>query len=90
MSVGTVSRVGNSRAVFIPTSIEDDGFSLGSKVQIEHVAPGIIVVRATQPERDRRLRALSQLEGFANSQPDVPWEDDSREADRALMGQRYV
>lgn len=89
MNTATVTRVGNSRAVVIPASIDDDMFALGSKVEVKHVGHGVIVIRAQDDDRSRRLAALDDLEAFAREQAEVPWPDDSREADRALIEARY-
>lgn len=89
MPTATISKVGNGRAVFIPASISDEAFALGSKVEIEYVGEGTLVLRATEDGRGRR-EAMGRLLELVASQPDVPWEDDSRAADRALVGARYA
>lgn len=90
MPTATVSKVGNNRAVFIPASITDEAFAIGSKVEIEYVGEGTLVIRATNDERRLRREALGRLLGLVEEQLVVPWEDDSREADRALAGGRYA
>lgn len=89
MSLATVTRVGNSRAVVIPASIDDESFSLGTKVEVEHVGRGVIVIRVEDDDRSQHLAALDDLEDFSGTQPDVPWPDDSRQADRMLLETRY-
>ena len=90
MPTATVSKVGNSRAVFIPAGISDEAFAIGSKVEIEYVGEGTLVVRAMGDDRKRRREALGRLLGLVDEQPVIPWEDDSRAADRALVGGRYA
>ena len=90
MSTATVSKVGNSRAVFIPASITDEAFAVGNKVEIEYVGEGTLVIRSVGDDRERRQEALDRLLGLVGSQPDAPWEDDSRAADRALVGSKYA
>ena len=46
MSTATVSRVGNSRAVFIPASIVDEAFAVGSKVEVEYAGEGTLIIRS--------------------------------------------
>ncbi len=87
--IGTVSKVGNSRAVFIPAGIDDDAFVIGSKVSIEYEGEGVIVLRG-QKAASQGLEALARLEALVLSQESVPWENDSREADRALIEDRYA
>ena len=87
--IGTVSKVGNGRAVFIPAGIDDDAFAIGSKVSIEYEGEGVIVLRG-EKAANQGLEALARLEDLVSSQEVVPWEDDSREADRALLGDRYA
>lgn len=89
MPTGTVSRVGNGRAVFIPSSLAVPGFDVGDKVDIEASGDTIVIRPRSAPAR-HRLEALDQLTSFADALPDAPWDDDSREADRALAGERYV
>ena len=90
MSIATVSKVGNGRAVFIPAGITDEAFAIGSRVEIEYVGEGTLVIRSTNDERRRRREALGRLLSLVEEQLVVPWEDDSREADRALVGSRYA
>ena len=90
MPIATVSKVGNGRAVFIPAGITDEAFAIGSRVEIEYVGEGTLVIRSTNDERRRRREALGRLLSLVEEQLVVPWEDDSREADRALVGGRYA
>lgn len=89
MPTATISKVGNSRAVFIPVSIRDEAFSVGSKVSIEYVGEGTLVVRSERNKRDSRRQAFDELMALVADQPEMPWEDDSRAADRALVGLRH-
>ena len=61
MSTATVSKVGNSRAVFIPASITDEAFAIGNKVEIEYVGEGTLVIRSVGDDRERRQEALDRL-----------------------------
>ncbi len=90
MSTATVSRVGNSRAVFIPASIVDEAFAVGSKVEVEYAGEGTLVIRSADDGRRARREALARLLDAVADQPDLPWEDDSRSADRELIGRRYA
>ena len=90
MSTATVSKVGNSRAVFIPASIVDEAFAVGSKVEVEYAGEGTLVIRSADGGRRARREALRRLLDAVADQPDLPWEDDSRAADRELIGRRYA
>lgn len=90
MPTATISKVGNSRAVFIPASISDDAFAVGSKVEIEYAGEGTLVIRSAEDGRRARQEALERLLDFVAAQRSVPWEDDSRAADRELVGSRYA
>lgn len=90
MPTATVSRVGNSRAVFIPASILDEAFAVGSKVEIEYAGEGTIVIRSADDGRRARQEALGRLLEVVADQPSIPWEDDARAADRELVGSRYA
>lgn len=90
MPTATISKVGNSRAVFIPASISDEAFAVGSKVEIEYAGEGTLVIRSADGGRRARREALGRLLDVVADQPAIPWEDDSRAADRELIGSRYA
>lgn len=89
MPSATISKVGNSRAIFIPVSICDEAFLVGNKVSIEYVGEGTLVIRAERSGKESRRQAFEQLMTLVADQSELPWEDDSRAADRALVGTRH-
>lgn len=89
MVTATVMKVGNSRAICIPKSLVGTCFEVGSKVEIELMGSGLLSVRAKSPA-EQRIAAFDELVGFTESVEQVPWADDSREADRRLLGDRLV
>lgn len=90
MPIATVSKVGNGRAVFIPASVTDEAFALGNKVEIEYVGEGTLLIRSVVDDRRLRQEALGRLLDIVGEQSEVLWEDDSRAADRELIGGRYA
>lgn len=88
MVTGTVSKIGNSRGVVLPVSVVGDDFAVGTHVEIERLATGEVLLRSIEDTRRERSSALERLESFLATQPHVPWDDDSRESDRALAGGR--
>lgn len=89
MATATVVKSGNSRAICLPKSLGATDFVIGSKVEIDMLDDSTLTVKL-KPPREGRLRALDGLIEFAESVPSIPWNDDSREADRKLLGDRLV
>lgn len=89
MATATVVKSGNSRAICIPRSLGAADFVIGSKVEIDMLDDSTLTIKL-KPACEGRLRALDGLIEFAESVPSVPWNDDSREADRKLLGDRLA
>ena len=68
----------------------DEAFALGNKVEIEYVGEGTLLIRSAVDDRKLRQEALGRLLDIVGEQPEVLWEDDSRAADRELIGGRYA
>lgn len=89
MATATVVKSGNSRAICLPKSLGASDFAIGSKVEIDVLDASTLMVKL-KPTREGKLRAFDELIGFTESAPSVPWNDDSREADRKLLGERLA
>lgn len=89
MVTATVVKSGNSKAISLPKSLGAVDFTIGSKVEIDLLDDSTLAVRLKSGAVGR-LRAFDELIRFSESAPSVPWDDDSREADRKLLGDRLV
>jgi antitoxin component of MazEF toxin-antitoxin module len=59
MEIVTVRRVGNSNVISLPRAFEDLGYTVGTKVVLDTLPTGEIVVRPAEVVRDR-LRDLAR------------------------------
>lgn len=85
-----VMRCGNSLVVALPKAWrEANGVELGDYLEYDPLAGKEISFSKPRPSKGGRREALRALMGIAARQPDIPWEDDSREADKARAGERY-
>lgn len=86
-----VMRCGNSLVVALPKAWRDlnevkQGDYLEFDVSDKKAA---ISFKKAADANDERKAAFESLMAIVDRQPDIPWEDDSRESVRALIGERY-
>lgn len=86
----TVMQSGNSAVIALPAEWRRErGIRVGDRLTASYSANGPLTVVKRDDARDSRLKAFERLMDLADSVAGEPWEDDSREADRALVGRRY-
>lgn len=86
-----VLRSGNSAVVTLPAGWRKrSGVTFGDELVLSYDDAGPISIDKAPGRPDDRQAAMARLEEFVAGLPDAPWDDDSPEADRALLGGRYV
>lgn len=85
-----VMKCGNSLVVALPKAWrERNGVQQGDYLEFDSSAEEeISFIKATNASAKKKA-ALDSLMAFIDRQPSIPWDDDSREALRATVGERY-
>lgn len=87
VTTATVTKSGNSAVVVLPAAWrKQQGIQFGDTVTVEYDSDSL-VIRKRATSKEEKLQALDELLEFVESMPDVPWEDDSPEADKRLLGE---
>lgn len=88
----TVMRSGNSAVVALPAAWRHArGVEIGSKLSATFSDNGALTLdKPPDADAAQRKRAFERMAAAIDSAPSVPWDDDSREADRALAAERYL
>lgn len=86
-----VCKNGNSAAVTLPVEWRRSvHVEIGDTVEVHYEYNGALYVAPKKSQRDRQRQILAELLDEVDKMPRVPWPDDSPEADRALLEDRYV
>lgn len=86
MPTETTSREGNGRRVFIPAYITDEALAIEAKAENEYVGEEALIKPATGDGKEKQQEAFRRLLDLVREQPFVSWGEDSRAADRVLIG----
>lgn len=87
----TVMKSGNSAVVALPSTWRmSANVAIGDKLEVVYQDFETITYRKRDSGRRKQLEAFHRLLSLVDEVPGVPWEDDSKESDRALLDERYV
>lgn len=85
-----VIRSGNSAVVVLPSDWrKKSGVSVGDELVVTTNEDGTISFSKVV-DNSEKIALLKNLRELSLNMPRIPWEDDSKEADRALLEARYV
>lgn len=86
----TLTRTGNSVSAAISADWRKTvGLNAGDKIKQEWTDGGALVITPVK-SREANMDDLLDFFSFVETAPELSWPDDSRKADRAVIGERYV
>lgn len=81
---------GNSAAVTLPAEWRRrEHVQVGDTVEVHYEYDGRLYITAKKKGGNKRRQLFDELMSAVDEVPSVPWEDDSPEADRAILAERY-
>lgn len=86
-----VCKNGNSAAVTLPADWRKKAHvEIGDTVTIHYEYDGMLYIEAKKRGTKAKARILDELVRNIEKAPSVPWENDTPEADRSLLEERYA